>query len=110
MRLIDLFRGVLGDFDVGMKMAPSDLEIGIRGNVVYGERLLKLRSIKKSESLSETCRDIFREMRENGILGRSSDDADIHTVTSAFNYVEEFIKSIKRIEEETEIKEIEDDE
>jgi hypothetical protein len=49
-------------------------------------------------------------MRENGILGRSSDDADIHTVTSAFNYVEEFIKSIKRIEEETEIKEIEDDE
>lgn len=100
MRMIDLFRGVLGDFSVGMELTQSDLEVGIRGNVVYGERLAKIRSIKRSESLAETCKDIFREMRERGVLSRSSDDIDKHVVTSAYNYVEDFIKAIERIEED----------
>lgn len=98
MRLIDLFRGVLGDFSVAMELMPSDLEIGIRRNVVYAERLSKIRSVKHSESLSETCRDIFREMRERGILARSADDVDKHVVTSAYNYIEGFITAIERIE------------
>jgi uncharacterized protein (UPF0335 family) len=100
MRLIDLFRGVLGDFCVGLLLTPSDLEIGIRGNVVYLERLGKIRSIKHSESLSDTCRDIFKELRERGILARSAEDMDKHVVTSAYNYIQDFIEAIERIEED----------
>ena len=83
-------------------MVPSDLEVGLRSNVVYLERLAKINSIKKHDSLSETCRALFKEMRERSILARSSDDVDRHRVTSAYNYIQSFIEAIERIDESEE--------
>ncbi|PHR54443.1 MAG: hypothetical protein COA44_13075 [Arcobacter sp.] len=97
LRLVDLFRGTLGTFEVGQEFSPSELELGIKNNISYEGQIRKIQGVKKDNPLDEQCKSVFSKLKEYGIIVLSDTRHSKYKVLSSYNYLIDFFETIKKI-------------
>jgi len=97
LRLIDLFRGTLGTFEVGQEFSPAELDLAIKDNISYEGRIKKINGVKRDSPLHEQCRSVFTKLREYGIIAQSNVGHDKYKVLSSYNYLISFFEAIENI-------------